>query len=74
MTDPLAPSRYLDYFRRVGVPFYDSLPDGWVVNEQATTAPVGYVWINNRKSIFSKEYRHALMKRPKKQPQQLSLW
>lgn len=74
MNDPLDGSRFLDYFRQKGVPFYDTLPDGWVINERATTAPTGYVWINNRVSIFSPEYRHALMKRPKKQPQQLTLW
>ena len=28
--------------------------------EGATTAPSGYVWIYNGKSIFTKEYRHAL--------------
>ena len=44
------------------VPIYDIMPDGWVETKGATTAPNGYVWINNRKSIFTKEYRHALLK------------
>jgi len=38
------------------------MPEGWKEIRGATTAPSGYVWINNRKSIFSKEYRHALLK------------
>lgn len=62
MNDPLDGSRFLDYFKKKGVPFYDTLPDGWVINERATTAPHGYVWINNRVSIFSPEYRHALLR------------
>jgi len=74
MTDPLDGSRFLEYFRQHGVPFYDTLPDGWVINERATTAPSGYVWINNRVSIFSKEYRHGLLKRERKKPVQLTLW
>ena len=44
------------------VPIYDTMPDGWVEIRGATTAPNGYVWINNRKSIFSDEYRHALLR------------
>ena len=44
------------------VPIYDTMPDGWIEIKGATTAPNGYVWINNRKSIFTKEYRHALLR------------
>lgn len=44
------------------VPIYDTMPDWWVEIRGATTAPNGYVWINNRKSIFTKEYRHALLR------------
>ena len=44
------------------VPIYETMPDGWVEIRGATTAPNGYVWINNRKSIFTKEYLHALLK------------
>jgi hypothetical protein len=36
--------------------------EGWKEIRGATTAPSGYVWIYNGKSIFSKEYRHALLK------------
>ena len=44
------------------VPVYDSIPEGWKEIWGAQTAPSGYVWIYNRKSILSKEYRHGLLK------------
>ena len=44
------------------VPRYDEMPEGWKEVQGATTAPNGYVWIWNCKSIFSKEFRHALLK------------
>ena len=44
------------------VPRYDEMPDGWREVKGALTAPIGYVWIWNGKSIFSDEYRHALLK------------
>jgi hypothetical protein len=44
------------------VPRYDEMPPGWKEIRGATTAPNGYVWIWNCKSIFSKEFRHALLK------------
>ena len=44
------------------VQIYETMPDGWGEIRGATTAPNGYVWINNRKSIFNKEYRHALLR------------
>jgi hypothetical protein len=44
------------------VPRYDTMPSGWKEIRGATTAPNGYVWINNRKSVFSEENRHALLK------------
>lgn len=44
------------------VPIYDAMPECWVEIRVATTAPNGYVWINNRKSIFRDEYRHALLR------------
>lgn len=44
------------------VPIYETMPDGWGEIRGATTAPNGYVWINNRKSIFNNEYRHALLR------------
>jgi hypothetical protein len=44
------------------VPRYDEMPDGWRVLHGAMTAPNGYIWIWNGKSVFTKEYRHALLK------------
>ena len=38
------------------------MPDGWKEINGAMTAPNGYVWIFNGKSVFSKEYEHALLK------------
>lgn len=45
-----------------GVRVYRKLPEGWRINNLATTAPHGYMWIWNGKNLFSKEYRHALMR------------
>ena len=39
----------------------DHIPDGWGVIGGASNAPFGYVWINNRKSLFGGEYEHALV-------------
>lgn len=47
-----------------GVSVVGKVPKGWRVNRGATTAPRGYVWIDNGKSRFSakRDYRHALIK------------
>ena len=53
----------LDYFKIKGIQFFKKMPKGWKKINNATTAPVGYVWINNNKSRFSKqEYQSALLK------------
>lgn len=52
----------LDYFINKGVKILNKLPNGWRVIEGALTAPIGYKWVNNGKSVFSKEYRQALLK------------
>lgn len=44
------------------VPIYDEMPEGWADISHIVSAPSGYHWINNRKSIFTKEYRHALLR------------
>lgn len=44
------------------VPICDELPEGWADISHIVSAPSGYHWINNRKSIFSNEYRHSLLK------------
>lgn len=43
-------------------PVLNSLPKGWRYIEGATTAPKGYKWANNSKSLFSSDYRSALVK------------
>lgn len=48
--------------RRLNIRLLDHLPEGWRVLKGALTAPVGYVWVCNRKSILRGEYEHALMK------------
>jgi hypothetical protein len=45
------------------VHIYETMPDGWVESQDATTAPNGFVWINNRKPVFDKEYRHSLLRK-----------
>ena len=41
---------------------YTEMPDGWHEIIGALTAPVGYKWITNGKSLFNKEYQQALLK------------
>lgn len=41
--------------------FYQ-MPTGWKEIRGALTAPSGYVWIFNGKSIFTSEYQQALLK------------
>jgi hypothetical protein len=52
----------LDYFINKGVKVLNELPFGWCFIYGATTAPRGYKWVNNGRSLFSKEYEHALLK------------
>ena len=41
--------------------FYQ-MPNGWKEIFGAKTAPSGYVWIFNGKSIFTSEYQQALLR------------
>lgn len=41
---------------------FNKLPNGWSIVKGATTAPVGYRWIHNGKSRFSKERKLAFLK------------
>lgn len=41
---------------------YKRKPNGWREDNGATTAPVGYKWINNGKSLTSGERKTALVK------------
>ena len=52
----------LEYFIKKGVKVLNEMPNGWRFIQGATTAPRGYIWVNNGKSFFSKEYKHALLK------------
>lgn len=53
---------WLNYFINKGIKIVDKIPEGWIITEGATTAPVGYKWINNNKSMFSGERKTALLK------------
>ena len=41
---------------------FDKVPNGWKPIEGATTAPEGYKWYSNGKSIFSDAHEQALIK------------
>lgn len=41
---------------------YDEMPTGWSYIKGALTAPLGYAWISNNKSILSREKRLAFIK------------
>lgn len=47
------------------IPHFDEIPHGWKPIKGASTAPVGYEWISNGKSRFSKDYKIALAKERK---------
>ena len=40
----------------------DTVPEGFIKTEGATTAPKGYTWYNNGKSRFGGEYENVLVK------------
>lgn len=52
--------KVFDYIGKVKV--YDEMPVGWKDIIGALTAPLGYKWICNGKSFFSKERETALLK------------
>ena len=52
----------LKHFKSKGIKIITELPEGWKVNDGATTAPDGYVWVNNNKPLFGGQYKHALLK------------
>ena len=56
----------VDYFKQRGVEVKDSVPEGYVKLEGATTAPKGYEWYSNGKSRFGGEYKNALVKKEEK--------
>ena len=44
------------------IPVYDRMPEGWRKIQGALTAPRGYAWIHNGKSLFGGEYRHGFIR------------
>ena len=55
-------SKYdLDYWKSKDVKILDEKPNGWIKREGATTAPKGYSWYSNGKSLFGGEYENALV-------------
>lgn len=47
--------------RLKNVQVFSACPEGWKVLTGATTAPAGYVWISNGKSLFGGEYEQGLL-------------
>ena len=43
-------------------PVYEKIPKGWTELKGSLTAPAGYKWIYNKKSLFSGERKLALLK------------
>lgn len=41
--------------------FLNKMPKGWKEIKGAQTAPKGYVWISNGKSIFDRNYQSGLI-------------
>ena len=52
----------LSYWQKQGIKIENSVPKGYIKREGATTAPDGYNWYCNGKSLFDKEYNHILVK------------
>lgn len=53
---------YLKYFKEKEIKILNELPPRWRYIENASTAPQGYKWDCNNKSMFSGDYEHALIK------------
>lgn len=52
----------LNSFRKRGIKIGDKVPKGWVKVVNAVTAPKGYTWYSNNKSMFSGERKTMLVK------------
>ncbi len=52
--------RYKSGLRQIE--YLNTVPAGWVKLEGATTAPKGFSWYGNKKSLFSKNYKQQLIK------------
>lgn len=53
----------VDYWKERGVEVRDTIPEGYIPRTGATTAPNGYEWYSNGKSLFGGEYEHVLVKK-----------
>lgn len=52
----------LEYWMGRGIKVIHCLPEGWKEFKSACTAPEGYMWVSNGKSMFGGEFEHALLK------------
>lgn len=52
----------ISYWRKRGTKVGNKVPKGWVKVKNATTAPRGYSWYSNNKSLFSGERKTMLVK------------
>lgn len=52
----------IEYWKEKEITIYDKIPDGWFIVEGAMTAPQGYVWICNNKSLFDGTRKNGLLK------------
>ena len=52
----------IEYYKEKGIKVYDEMPEGYIINEDASTAPHGYVWVSNNKSFFDGTREHGLLK------------
>lgn len=55
-------AKYASILEDPTIPKLDRLPEGWVRTNGAQTAPIGWYWANNGKSLFGGERRSALIK------------
>lgn len=53
----------VDYWKERGIEVRDTIPEGYIPSTGAITAPNGYEWYSNGKSLFGGEYEHVLVKK-----------
>lgn len=51
-----------DTYKNTNIKIVNEIPKNWKINNRAN-APKGYVWVNNNKPRFSREYENALLKK-----------
>lgn len=55
----------VEYWKSQGIAFYDEIPEGWAVCKGTLTEPRGYVWIDNKASLFDGTRKKGLIKKEK---------